>query len=202
MAMTGKKNKTARADRIRKVKAGLQKYYGNSNLVLAGTSFTPANLQAFLQGDIDANDASMQAKAAWLDTVTIAKANDAKVDPVLRAIHAMVQSQYGEAQNAETVLADFGYSPRKKVAKSAETKARAAKQSLATREARHTMGPRQRAKVKGVLPDASAPGATASAGTGSPVVSGTPDHGSGTQTAPAAPAAPAPNGTTSSSSHS
>jgi hypothetical protein len=146
------RNKTTRVDLIRKVKAGLAKYYGTGNLVLAGTSFTPAVLQQLLQGDIDASDASTQARAQWLNTVNVMRDTDSKTDPVLRAIRTQVQSQYAEATNADTVLADFGYSPRKKVTKTVETKSTAVAKSLATRAARHTMGSRQKAKVVGVLP--------------------------------------------------
>jgi hypothetical protein len=180
-------NKTTRADRIRKVKAGLLKYYASTPLVLAGTSYSPSELQALLQTDIDANDASTQARAKWLNTVTIAKNTDSKIDPVLRAIHAQVQSQYGEAPNAETVLADFGFAPRKKTAKTAQQKAEAAAKNQATRTARHTMGPKAKAKVHGVVtpPDAASP----------PAVSTTPGPAPSSSTSTASPGA-SPSGAT------
>jgi hypothetical protein len=163
-------NKTTRAELIRKVQAGLSKHFPKGTLVLAGTSYTPAALQKLLQGDIDASDASTQARAQWLDAVKVAHSTAASIDPVLRAISAQVQSQHGEAANAETVLADFGYTPRRKVIKTVAVKAAAAAKSLATREARHTMGPRQKAKVVGVVPSADAPPATASVVASPPAV--------------------------------
>ena len=144
-------NKTTRADKIRKIKAGLTKYFGGTPLVLAGTSYAPAALQAFLQADIDANDASTQAKASWLNTVKTAKSADSAVAPVLRAIQAQVQSQYAEAPNAEAVLADFGYAPRKKAIKTVAQKTAAVAQAKATRAARGTKGPKAKAKIKGTV---------------------------------------------------
>ena len=173
-----KVSKTTRADKIRKVKAGLQKYYPGTNLVLGGTTYSPAELQVFLQADVDANDASTVARAKWLGAVTAARATDATALPVLTAIEHAVQAQYAGSATQSTVMADFGYaSPNRKVLTAAEKSAAAAK-ARATRAARHTMGSRQKAKVTGVVPAAGAGGAS----------SGTPEAGT------PAPAAPAPNG--------
>jgi hypothetical protein len=79
------KNKAARAERIRKVMAGLQKHFASANLRLAGTSFTPSALQAFLQADVDANDAATLAREKWLTTVQSARDTDAKTHPGVRA---------------------------------------------------------------------------------------------------------------------
>jgi hypothetical protein len=184
------KNKAARAERIRKVMAGLQKHFASANLTLAGTSFTPSALQAFLQADVDANDASTLAREKWLATVQSARDTDAKTNAVVRAIESQVKAVYGESQNAGDILAEFGFSPRKRVVKTADTKAGAAAKLRATRQERHTMGQRQKAKVKGTVPVATAGGA--SAGTPSPSGSGTQGNGSG-NTAPASPAAPGAN---------
>jgi|ERR1019366_742432 hypothetical protein len=180
-------NKTTRADSIRKVKAGLQKYYASTPLVLAGTTYAPSALQAFLQTDIDVNDTSTQARANWLHTVAVARDTDTKTDPVLRAIRAQVQSQYGEAPNAETVLADFGLAPRKKAPQTVATKAVAVAKNKATRTARNTMGPKAKAKVKGVLP--------ATGGTSPPKVSTTPGPTGSNSTSTGSPSA-SPSGTT------
>ena len=150
-------NKTTRAERIRNVKAGLTKYFGSTALVLAGTSYLPAALQAFLQADVDANDASTQARANMHGTVMVAKTADSSTAPVLRAIEAQVRSMYGEAPNAATVLADFGYAPRKQATKTVAVKTAAVAQAKATRAARHTVGPKAKAKIKGtVVPATSA----------------------------------------------
>ncbi len=131
--------------------AGLTKYFGSTPLVLAGTTYKPAALQTFLQADVDANDASTAARANWINTVKVATSTDAETDPVLRAIKAQVMAQYSEAPNADQVLADFGYAPRKKPTKTVQQKAAAVAQAKATRVARGTTGPKARAKIKGVV---------------------------------------------------
>ena len=173
-----KVSKTTRADKIRKVKAGLQKYDASTSLVLAGTTYTPTALQAFLQADVDANDASTVARASWLGAVKGAQAADAAALPVLDAIEHVVQAQYAAAANESTVMADFGYAkPGRKVLTAAEKSAAAAK-ARATRAARHTM---ERAEGLG---DGDDPAAATVEGASS-----------GTQVAGApAPATPAPNG--------
>ncbi len=148
------RNKTTRANLIRQVKAGLTKHFASTPLVLAGKTYEPASLQVFLQADVDANDASTAARAAWIAAVKAANAADAATDVVLRAIHAQEMARHGEAEEAETVLADFGYATRRKVARSVQEKAAAVAQAKATREARGTMGPRARAKIRGVVPAA------------------------------------------------
>ncbi len=172
------KNKTTRANLIRQVKAGLTKYFGSTPLVLAGTSYKPAALQTFLQADVDANDASTAARANWLNTVKVAKSTDAETDPVLRAVKAQVEAQYGEAPNADSVFADFGWAPRKKPTKTVQQKTAAVAQTQATRKARGTMGPKAKAKIKGVV---------------APAISAEPSQAVITTAAPAATApAPAP----------
>jgi len=178
-------NKTTRANRIRQIKAGLTKYFASTPLVLAGTSYQPAALQAFLQADVDANDASTQAKAQWQSTVKTAQSTDSATAPVLRAIEAAVRSQYGDAPNADSVLADFGYAPRKVPTKTVAQKTAAVAQAEATRAARGTKGPKAKAKIKGVVPATNADA--------SQTVDTTP--------APAAPA-PAPAATSSSTTTS
>src|ERR1700677_149681 len=171
-----RKNKATRANLIRQVKAGLAKYYGSTTLVLAGTSYKPAALQAFLQADVDANDASTAARANWLNTVKVSQSADSETDAVLRAVKAQVLAQHGDAPDADTVLVDFGYAPRKVPTKTVEQKTAAVAQTKATREARGTMGPKEKAKIKGVVP----------------AVSAEPSQAVNTTPAPAAAPAPAP----------
>jgi hypothetical protein len=57
-----------------------------------------------------------------------------------------IRSKFG---NVVTKLGAFGLKPRKVRKVSTRTKLAALAKSRATREARHTMGKRQRAKIKG-----------------------------------------------------
>lgn len=164
-------NKTTRADRIRKIKAGLQKYYPTTAIKVGGTDVQPAAMQSQLQGDIDANDASTQAKANWIVTVNAAKQADASIAPVLRTVRNRVFADFGDAPNAEAVLADFGYAPRKKGVKSVQTKAEAIAKSQATRTARGTKGPKAKAKIHGTVPVDGAAAEPAVSTTPAPVAS-------------------------------
>jgi hypothetical protein len=208
MAIT-RGNKTTRADAIRKVQAGLTKHYANVNLTIAGTSYKPAALQTVLQDDVDANDASTNARAAWLESVTEARSADQAANTVLRGIKAQVTAQYGDAPNAASVFADFGWTPRKKVTRTADAKAAAVAQSKATREARGTKGPKAKLKIRGTV-TTTVPSNGGSAAAPSPASTATtPDTGSSTSasspsaspnvspTTPAVPAAPANGASTS-----
>ena len=180
------KSKTDRADKIRKVQAGLTKYFGNVNLTLVGTSYTPAALQAFLQADVASNDASTLAHAAWLKTVKDARDTDAKTNPVMRAIRAQVLAVYGEDQNVANILAEFGFAPRKKVVLTAEQKAAKAAKLRATRAARGTKGSKQKAKIHGTVPaaDASSLPATSPTSSSSTSNNGSPSASSNGATNP------------------
>jgi hypothetical protein len=147
-------NKSSRQDAIRKVLAGWNQYFGNlAQVTLARTSFTQASLQQFLQADIAASDASDKGRAAWENLVQDEKRTRAATDPVLRAIRALVTSQYGDSKDAEiNVLAAFGFKPRAPRKPSSAVLARAAKLADATRTARGTKGKRQKADIKGTLP--------------------------------------------------
>jgi hypothetical protein len=61
------KSKTDRTDKIRKILAGLQKYFGNVNLTLLRASYTPAALQAFLQADVARPEDVVEAALAGLE---------------------------------------------------------------------------------------------------------------------------------------
>jgi hypothetical protein len=82
----------------------------------------------------------------------------------LASLRSFVMLKFGS--NAIATLADFGFQPRKRTVPTVDTKAAAAEKSLATRAARHTMGPKQKAKIKGtvaVIAPATTPAATAPA---------------------------------------
>ncbi len=144
-------NKSSRNQNLRLIIGGVEKHFTNASLVLAGQTFTAAQLIQFFQQDIDASDAADKARATWLQLVQAQEDSREKTAPVLRALKGQVFAQFGESQGASATLADFGYSPRKVAQKTTVTKAEAAGKSLATREARHTMGKNQKKSVKGTV---------------------------------------------------
>jgi hypothetical protein len=137
---------------------------------IGGKSMKLAQLVAIYQAVLDTRKAlkSKRAEAklalkAWQE----AQAGEEGVDAGLKS---WVDSTYGLNSQAAQ---DMGFGPRKVGAKTVETKQAAAKQAAATREARHTMGKKQKLKVKGIVP-----------ATTEPILAAAPS------TAPALPAAP------------
>ncbi len=153
MGTSSKTSKSSRASRINAMAAGIQKHFSNlAALQLGNASYTPAALVTLLQSDITLSNKATASRAQLTTDVQAAKASHATVDPLLRFLHAFVVGQFGDGQSSATILADFGLSPRKVPVKSADAKAKAAAQSKATRVARGTLGPKEKSKVKGVVP--------------------------------------------------
>ncbi|HEY8039212.1 MAG TPA: hypothetical protein VIF15_05430, partial [Polyangiaceae bacterium] len=69
--------------------------------------------------------------------------------PVLRYLKTFVVTQFGDTQDSGPKLEIFGFTPRKARTTTVKTKAAAAEKVVATRKARNTMGPKQKAKIKG-----------------------------------------------------
>ncbi len=144
------KNKPSRQDRLRKIASGLQLHEpGNPSITIGGVAYAVNDLLTQIQKDITATDATDKARAAWLQTVQAERASHAQMDPLLRGIKQFVMLQFGETEASSTVLADFGYTPRKVAVRTPATSVAAAAKSAATRKARHTMGKDQKKEVTG-----------------------------------------------------
>jgi hypothetical protein len=169
MTTSSKTSKVSRAARITAIVAGIQKHFsGQASLQLGNTSFSPAALIALLQGDITLSNKATASRAQLTTDVEAANQSHQTVDPLLRFINALVISQFGDTEASASILGDFGMSPRKVPVKSAEVKAEAAVKLRATRVARGTTGPKQKAKITGVVP--AAPPITGAAVVPAPVV--------------------------------
>ncbi len=128
-------NRATLRDRARNAAAGVTKdLAGVTTITLNGVDYTLATLTALLQSFVTLADAAVTARGAWLVAVQKEQAARAGIVAVLAALRSYVILKFGEA--AVDTLADFGFSPRKKVVKTAETKAQAAKQATATKAAR------------------------------------------------------------------
>jgi hypothetical protein len=152
MATSSKTSKVSRQARIQKVISGIQKYFLNQTaLTLGGVSTPPTDLIKLLQSDIDASNAATATRALLTTDVQAERNSHQKVDPVLRFIKSFVMGQFGDTSDSAHKLEDFGYSPRKPRVTKVQVKAVAADKARATRVVRHTMGPKQKAKVKGTV---------------------------------------------------
>lgn len=129
--------------------AGTDKHLASTaQVMLAGGSFTAAEVTAKLQSlvklraDVDAAKATTKARLA----------DEKAAMPALRifmdAYATFVKAAFGTAPDA---LADFGLHPKTRAQPTVEAKAAAAAKGKSTRAARHTMGSRQRASVKGAV---------------------------------------------------
>jgi hypothetical protein len=147
-----KPNRTTLRDRCRMAMAGIDKHLASETTIpLDGAAKAPADIKKALQGTIDAADATQAARANWLDASRAERSQGDGIVSLLASLRAFVILKFGGADVA--TLADFGFTPRKQTPKTVETKAVAVEKSLATRKARHTMGSRQKEKIKGTIPE-------------------------------------------------
>jgi hypothetical protein len=153
-----KKAKVSQLAALQAIKTGLQKYYANKTLPIAGKAWKQADLVALVQDQIDNLNASDSAHAAWVRAAASAHTGEAAVSAVVPGIRGIVAGMYGSSSEAYT---DFGFTPPRKGKPSSKTKAAAVDQTLATRAARHIMGKNQRLAIPSVTvtPAASEPGA-------------------------------------------
>jgi hypothetical protein len=124
------------------------------NLVVASKTYTPADVQADIQAILDTENAAEVARGAFHGAVAEVRATRARVAAL---VHAVKQHALIRFADQPEVLAEFGLeAPKPRRKRTVEEKLAAVKAQGRTRAARHTMGPRQRAKVKGTAPAAPA----------------------------------------------
>jgi hypothetical protein len=117
----------------------------NDHITIDGKPYTLTALATVFQLCLDTRKAVDAARAAFKIMLDDRKTADADRVQVDKGLRSFVFAKFGE--KSEVALA-FGYTT-KQGKKSAEVKAEAAKKSLATREARHTMGKKQKKHIKG-----------------------------------------------------
>lgn len=148
-------------------------------LLIAGTSFTPAQMISKLQEIITTANAVATSRAAFQAAV---KADRSERSNTASFVSGVRQAILVAFQGQLQILADFGLTDRKHTPLTPAQKQEAAAKAKATRAARHTMGKKQKAGITG----ASQPSGTASP---APVVAS--PQAATPVLAPAAPAAPA-----------
>jgi len=141
------KSKANRSDRNRKMIAGVQKHYPTATaIVVKSVSYTPAAIVKTLQGSIDAADATAAASAAFHKATAAERDANKTGDALYLGLKTYLINQYALQPDA---LADFGIEIANRQAPDASTVAAAVVKRADTRTARHTMGKRQKAGVKG-----------------------------------------------------
>jgi len=184
---TKTKGKAADVALAQQLIAGTAKHFANTpQVVFASGSFTPAQITAKLQSLVTLRADVNAAKAATKAKVAAETADMPALHAFLNAFVSFVKATYGSAPD---VLADFGIHPKTRAPLTVEAKAAAAAKRKATREARKTMGSKQKKDIKGtvigvtVTPvSATQPTAAASPGQGAPAA--TSSAGATTQAPP------------------
>jgi hypothetical protein len=144
-------NKSKVIDRDRQTIAGIHKYYANvPSMVLDGVSYTPADIVKILQDQLDGLDASAAAQGVYRKAVAGATAASVKANALYGVFRRRVLNDF---KTSHDVLGEFGLLLPQRQIPSAETKAKAVEKRDATRQARHTMGKRQKADIKGTVPE-------------------------------------------------
>jgi hypothetical protein len=162
---------------------GLKKHVtAKTEILINGESSSLAQTIAIYQGSLDARSALKAARnqaEVALQEWNAAEATRSSMDAGLKQ---WVFAKFGpSSQEAK----DMGFTPRKVGKKSVATKNGAVEQSAATREARHTMGKKQKARIKGTVVVPTAPAAPATseapvaqaAAASQPVVAAVPSNG-------------------------
>jgi hypothetical protein len=144
----------------------LKKYVTpKAEISINGEPYKLAELIGVFQANLDSR-ASVTAKRAELKAaLTEREGTEAARLAVDKGLKAWVGKQFGaDSQEAH----EFGYPPPKVTEKTVKSKMHAVQLSLATREARHTMGKKEKQRIKGTLVVPTAPADPASTAPPSP----------------------------------
>jgi hypothetical protein len=177
-------NRTAETVADQKLISGLTRHAtAIPSIVLAGASVTTKDIVATLQSRIDMASAASSARATWLAAVQADRALRERTKTYVSGLRqALLVAFAGQVDT----LADFGLTGPKPRVVTPEEKVAAAAKARATREARHTMGKKQKAGIKGTVASAAPAPAAPTAPTPAPAAP------TALTPAPAAPTAPTP----------
>jgi hypothetical protein len=149
------RNQHDRIARDLKMAEGITKHFHKkASFTLSGETYTSDELLSVLQARTDATHAAQTARVAWLNAAAALQEQLAKTDPVLASLQQQLLSTYSPTANE---LADFGIAPRKRPMLTSEQRVEAVQKRRATRQARHTMGKKQRLDVKGEVTNVTLP---------------------------------------------
>jgi hypothetical protein len=168
-----------------KLSAGAAKHFSNTTpVVFGGSSFTLDQVTSKLQMLVTLRSDADAAKAVATEKLSVEDAQMPALAAFVKQLKTFVQATYF---NSPSVLADFGITPKARLVPTSEKKTAAVQKRAATRAARHTMGSRQKADVKGdvsgivvtpvkatTVPVSTQDGPTAPATSGSPTANSGP----------------------------
>lgn len=142
-----KTNKTTQAKQYAKIIDGFNQHYKPSQVIsINGSQKKVAEVVQRIQNVVDLAKRSANAQATWRETVRVEREGTKAIASTVRAVRNIIAGAFGE--NSKQLL-DFGFTPRKQTKTTVEVKAEAVKKLRSTREARHTMGAKEKRKIKG-----------------------------------------------------
>jgi hypothetical protein len=143
-------NHLIQLDFDRKVAAATRKFLGGiTSLPVGSQVLTPEQIAQVFDARVTSGEAVQTAAAARTAAVKANRDKRSQTAPFVAAFRRVVQGMFSESPDT---LAQFGLAPPKTAEKSVAVKADAIAKNKATRAARHTMGSKQKAKVKGDVP--------------------------------------------------
>jgi hypothetical protein len=140
-------NRATLIERNRNAADGVKEHLKGA-VQLAGGTYKVADILAILAAPAAAADTTDKTKAAWRAAVVDERTAKAAAKGMRVSLQNYLIGIHG---TTSTVLADFGFVIKKPAPKTVEVKAGAAKKMRATREARGTMGKKQKAQIKGTV---------------------------------------------------
>jgi hypothetical protein len=168
---------------------GIQKRLAGKSFTVNDKSYSTQDVVAVFQGRVTTGQAVVSSRAAWLAAVKADRDERSQTAAFASAFQNIVKGMFQDP----SALADFGLTPRKSGKKTVEVKSTAVAKNLATRQARGTMGKKQKAKIKGSVTQAPSQGGAGAIVTPSAASSAGPAASTATAPAPlTAAAAPSP----------
>ncbi len=157
MKTSGNPNKVTAQVQYEKAIEGVDKYLATTaSIVVASTTYTPAELKSALQGGVDAEKAVDQSRAQYRQQVVVATPARAKARAARNVVKKYVLTTYGD--QAVSVLEAFGIPVPKPRGGTAASRSAGALKAAATRKARREAA--ANAPKGGSAPPAPAPQAT------------------------------------------
>ena len=132
---------------VQKMLSGVEKHTQDLvSLVIAGTTYSTADLQTTLQARLDALTSAQSKKAEWQAAINADYAERASTKVFLAGLRQALLVAFAGSVDK---LADFGLVGRKSANITPQQRVAAAQKAKATRAARHTMGKKQKELIKG-----------------------------------------------------
>ena len=125
--------------------AGIEAHQPNALFAAAGKSVPAATVIATLKEIVAAYEARLAAHGRMHEAVLAARTLIRQDRALVRDVRQNIQMLYGSAAGT---LVEYGLEPRKMQVLTEEQKVLKATRAKATRLARHTMGKRQKARIK------------------------------------------------------